>query len=92
MSKRGYSAEELHALEPLKTFTGRNLPQIAFPIGGIGTGSISLAGNGALVDWEIFGRPNIGPVMPYSFFTLWAQESGEAPVVKVVQSPPAPPF
>jgi uncharacterized protein (DUF608 family) len=92
MKEQGYSAEELHALEPLRTFTGRNLSRVAFPLGGIGTGSISLAGNGALIDWEIFGRPNIGSVMPFSFFTLWAQESGGEPVVKVVQSPPTPPF
>ena len=29
---------------------------ISFPLGGIGAGCIGLAGNGALVDWEIFNQ------------------------------------
>jgi len=29
------------------------LKEISFPIGGIGSGCIGLAGNGRLVDWEI---------------------------------------
>ena len=33
---------------------------ISFPLGGIGSGSIGLAGNGMLVDWEIFNRPSKG--------------------------------
>ncbi|MBL7201821.1 MAG: hypothetical protein ISS56_16905, partial [Anaerolineae bacterium] len=86
------SSAELRALGPQRVFSGRNLAQVAFPLGGIGTGSVSLAGTGALVDWEIFNRPNIGAVMPYSFFTLWAQAEGKPPVTKVVQSPTLPPF
>lgn len=39
-------------------YRGENLGQISFPLGGIGSGSIGLAGNGALIDWEIFGKPN----------------------------------
>ena len=31
---------------------------ISFPLGGIGTGSIGLTGNGELSDFEIFNRPN----------------------------------
>ena len=34
------------------------LKEISFPLGGIGSGCIGLAGNGRLVDWEIFNRPN----------------------------------
>lgn len=34
--------------------------EISFPLGGIGTGSIGLAGNGRFVDWEIFNRPSKG--------------------------------
>ncbi len=30
--------------------------QISFPLGGIGAGAIGLAGNGRLIDWEIFNR------------------------------------
>ncbi|NIM44374.1 MAG: hypothetical protein GTO54_01880, partial [Nitrososphaeria archaeon] len=43
---------------------------MAFPLGGIGTGSISLGGWGQLRDWEIMNRPAKGFVIPRSFFTL----------------------
>ena len=92
MKQGGYAQGELYEVGEQKPFTGRKLSQVAFPIGGIGTGSISLSGTGALVDWEIFNRPNVGSVLPYSFFTLWAQADGELPVTKVVQAPPRPPF
>src|SRR5882757_3210056 len=31
--------------------------QVAFPLGGIGTGTVSIGGRGELRDWEIFNRP-----------------------------------
>ena len=49
------------------------LNEISFPLGGIGTGSIGLAGNGSLIDWEIFNRPNKGSINPYSFFAVRAE-------------------
>lgn len=54
-------------------YTGENLKEIIFPLGGIGTGSIGLAGNGNLVDWEIFNRPNKGSFNHYSFFAIKAE-------------------
>ena len=39
-------------------YKGEKTRAISFPLGGIGTGSIGLAGNGRRVDWEIFNRPN----------------------------------
>ena len=38
-------------------YEGKNLKEISFPLGGIGTGSIGLMGNGNFTDWEIFNRP-----------------------------------
>ena len=35
-------------------------PEIIFPLGGIGTGSIGLTAEGRLVDFEIFNRPDKG--------------------------------
>lgn len=54
-------------------YTGAHLNRIRFPLGGIGTGSVSLAGNGALVDWEIFNRPNKGSIHPYTGFSVCAR-------------------
>lgn len=46
------------------------LNEISFPIGGIGSGSIGLSGNGNLVDWEIFNRPDKGSVNGYSHIAV----------------------
>jgi len=92
MEGGSYSQSELYELGTLRAYEDDQLAEIAFPIGGIGTGSVSLSGTGALRDWEILNRPNIGSVLPYSFLTLWAQAEGAAAVTKVVQSPPRPPF
>lgn len=46
------------------------LKNISFPLGGIGTGCIGLAGNGALRDWEIFNRPAKNTVNGCSHFAV----------------------
>ena len=58
-------------------YTGDSRRNISFPLGGIGAGSIALAGNGALVDWEINNRPNRESINPFSFFAIKA-ENGDA--------------
>ena len=45
-------------------------PALAFPLGGIGTGNVSLGARGELRDWEIFNRPGKGVELPYTFFAL----------------------
>lgn len=76
----------------VRTFTGRSLQQIAFPIGGIGTGSVSLGGRGELRDWEIFNRPDKGSRLDFTFFALWAQRSGRPAVARVLERKFIPPF
>ena len=66
--------------------------EAAFPLGGIGTGNISVGARGELRDWEIFNRPNKGKRLQYSFFAIWAQEDGEKPIAKVLESKLCPPF
>ncbi len=61
------------------------LNEISFPLGGIGTGCIGLAGNGVLIDWEIFNRPNKGTINPYSFFLIKAERPDGSSVVKILQ-------
>lgn len=51
-----------------------SLNEISFPMGGIGTGCIGLAGNGSLVDWEIFNRPNKGGDNGFSHFAIKAEK------------------
>lgn len=46
---------------------------ISFPLGGIGSGSIGLSGNGRLVDWEIFNRPSKGSLNGYSHVAIKAK-------------------
>ncbi|MCK4602529.1 MAG: hypothetical protein KAU28_08695, partial [Phycisphaerae bacterium] len=42
----------------LKTYDAGHLRRIALPLGGIGTGTVSLGGRGDLRDWEIANQPN----------------------------------
>ena len=44
----------------LRTYEGESLRRIKMPIGGIGTGTVSLNGIGGLVDWEIRNSPAKG--------------------------------
>ena len=46
---------------------------LAFPLGGIGTGNVSLGARGELRDWEIFNSPAKGNSLPNTFFALWAR-------------------
>ena len=57
---------------------------ISFPLGGIGSGSVGLSGNGALIDWEIFNRPNKNTYNGYSHFAIKATRGGKS-VTKVLQ-------
>lgn len=57
-------AESCDALEwpVMKTYRGAALRRVKMPMGGIGTGTISLSGRGSLVDWELWNRPAKGNV------------------------------
>jgi uncharacterized protein (DUF608 family) len=44
----------------LKVYDLEHLDRIALPLGGIGTGTVSLGGRGDLRDWEIMNRPAKG--------------------------------
>lgn len=44
----------------LKRYDQQHLARIALPLGGIGTGTVSLGGRGDLRDWEIMNRPAKG--------------------------------
>ena len=53
-----------------RVYSGRRLSTVAFPLGGVGTGCISLGGRGQLRDWEIYNRSDKGKMPQYAF--AWA--------------------
>ena len=58
--------------------------EISFPLGGIGTGCVGLAGNGQLIDMEIFNRPNKGSHAGMSHFAVKAEEKGNLLDARVI--------
>ncbi len=66
-------------------FTGEHLSEISFPLGGIGTGSVGLAGNGRLIDWEIFNRPNKCSYNEYTNFAVKAESGDEVLDARILQ-------
>ena len=53
-------------------YVGWNTKEISFPLGGIGTGSIGIGGDGRLIDWEIFNKPSKGSINGYTHFAIRA--------------------
>lgn len=58
----------------------------AFPLGGIGTGNVSVGARGDLRDWELANRPDKGARLPFTFFAIRAARQGTEPVTKVLES------
>jgi len=73
-------------------YKGRKTKEISFPLGGIGTGCIGLAGNGSLIDWEIFNRPNKGSINGFSHFAVKAESAGKVLDVRVLNGDMQPPY
>lgn len=79
----------------LKHYDQDHLLNIALPLGGIGTGTVSLGGRGELRDWEIMNKPAIG----YStvtkgnnapFFAIYVKTEGEEPITRALIGPVHP--
>ncbi len=59
-SVHGQSANDPHPWPVLKHYEGRFIDKVAMPIGGIGTGDISIGGNGQWKDVEMMNKPGMG--------------------------------
>jgi uncharacterized protein (DUF608 family) len=86
------SATPSHPTARARRYTGAALKEIAFPLGGIGTGTVSLGGRGQLRDWEIFNRPAKGRDLPLCFAAIWARPEGRPAVARVLERGLLPPF
>ncbi|MCG8453971.1 MAG: non-lysosomal glucosylceramidase [Spirochaetales bacterium] len=69
----------------LTEYTGKQLRKVALPLGGIGTGTVSLGGRGDLRDWEIMNSPGKGfdifplheMIFSAPFFALYTDSEGK---------------
>src|SRR5438128_1867115 len=75
-----------------RAFTGRQLSLLAFPLGGVAAGSISLGGRGQLRDWEIFNKPDKGKSPQYAFASIWAETQPGKSIARVLEARLLPPY
>lgn len=87
MTSMPHSAAKPRGADRQRAFSGRGLDQIRFPLGGIGTGNVSLGGRGELLDWEIWNRPSKSGPQPNTFFALRAQAQGQPAALRVLEAP-----
>ena len=84
--KNRYSKAQLYHRGPQITYSGRGLDEIAFPLGGIGTGMITLGGWGQLRDFEIMNRPAKGAFVKNTFFAIRVRQ-GKLDLARALQGP-----
>ncbi len=76
----------------LKHYDQDHLAKIALPIGGIGTGTVSIGGSGDLRDWEIMNRPAKGFLAGPGgnrapFFAIYTKTENEKPQTRALMGP-----
>ncbi|MGJ8743551.1 GH116 family glycosyl-hydrolase [Polaribacter sp.] len=82
----------------LKTYDQDHIQKIKMPVGGIGTGTISLTGRGSLEDWEIMNRPakgfnptleNWGPAkVKGPFFVIFMEDKNGEKQTRLLEGTP----
>ncbi len=74
-----------YPLTPRRVYRGKNLEAVGMPLGGIGTGSIWLNGQGQLGVWQIFNNLS-EPRLPDSFLAVSAKTASGPAVARVLQT------
>ncbi|MGQ1786157.1 GH116 family glycosyl-hydrolase [Saccharicrinis sp. GN24d3] len=89
-------AQQTNDWPVLKAYDQEHTGRIAMPVGGIGTGTISLSGYGALVDWEIMSRPakgfnpqyaGVGVINRAPFFSIYIKEENKEGQAVLMEGP-----
>ncbi|MFM2146087.1 MAG: hypothetical protein RL732_923, partial [Bacteroidota bacterium] len=76
----------------LRHYDQDHLLNIALPLGGIGTGTVSLGGRGELRDWALMNKPGIGfstitDGNQAPFFSIYVKPQGKAAQTKALIGP-----
>jgi len=91
-SGQAYKNNKLYGGTKIPKYSGEALKTIAFPIGGLGTGNITLGGRGEIRELEVFNRPLKGKYPDLTFFSIWVGEEGKEPVAKILERQLIPPY
>ncbi len=78
---------ESSAWPVLTRYDEAHLARLAMPIGGIGTGTISIGGRGNLRDWELVNKPAKGYAPPNTFFALYAKPRDGESICRAIEGP-----
>lgn len=76
----------------LKHYDQQHLYRVALPLGGIGTGTVSLGGRGELCDWEIMNVPakhysTVTPGNNAPFFVVYTKEPDKKALTTLLSGP-----
>lgn len=67
-----------------KTYKGIKTREISFPVGGIGTGSIGMGGDGRFHEWEIANKPDKARLNGFSHIAVKAEKDGKTVCARVL--------
>ncbi len=79
--------DDLAAIDPQFAYLGERSRYVRFPLGGIGSGGLSISGSGRLVDWSIRNRPALQGYNGYSHFAIKAEQDGTLLDARVLNGP-----
>ena len=79
--------DDLASIDQRFHYTGDRTKYLAFPLGGIGSGGLSISGSGRLIDWSIRNRPALQGYNGYSHFAIKAEKGGELVDARVLNGP-----